>query len=345
MKTYTNFPIPNTYGLTVKAKKFVEIENVNDIPAALKNIEGKSFFILGSGSNTLFLNDFYDGTILKIVSKNVTIIENEPDDDDNNIVYINVDAGMDWNDFVNLTVEQNLYGAENLAYIPGTVGASPIQNIGAYGQEVSNIISFVEGYNFSKNDFDVLSNSDCNFGYRDSIFKNELKNNFIITTVGFVLNKEKNLNINYKDIQQYIEQNNLDLNDLTSKDIANIVTNIRKKKLPHYDELPNAGSFFKNPIVNKGQYEKLVSHFPEAASIFYKISEDKYKIPAAFLIEKAGLKGYKDGNVGTHINQPLVIVNYGAETGREILFFANKIKNIVLEKFGIELHSEVNIIE
>lgn len=343
MKILKNHPIQNTFGVSVKAKKFIIVEKDDDALNLLDHIKKDKFITIGEGSNVLFLNEFYDGVVINFATSEIKIFENEPDDDENYLKYINVDAGVKWIDFVNFTVNENLYGTENLANIPGTVGAAPIQNIGAYGQEVSNIITFVEGINLDTEQLDVLSNSDCKFGYRDSIFKNELKNKFIITNVGFALSSNKNLNLNYSDIQNYIAENKLDIENLTSKDIAEIITKIRNSKLPHYKQLPNAGSFFKNPVVDFNTYQYLVSFFENVPH--YKINDGEFKIPAAFLIEKAGLKGYRDGNVGTHINQPLVLVNYGVETGREILYFANKIKSIIKDKFNIELHSEVNIIE
>lgn len=343
MKILKNHPISNTFGINITAKKFIIVEKDDDVLNLLDHTKKDNFIIIGEGSNVLFLNEFYDGLVIHFATNEIKLFENEPNDDDNYLKYINVDAGVKWIDFVNFTVQENLYGAENLANIPGTVGAAPIQNIGAYGQEVSNIITFVEGINLETEQLDVLSNNDCKFGYRDSIFKNELRNKFIITNVGFALSTNKNLNLNYSDIQNFIAENKLNVDDLTSKDIAEIITKIRDAKLPHYKQLPNAGSFFKNPVVDLNTYQNLMNLFENVPH--YKINDNEFKIPAAFLIEKAGLKGYRDGNVGTHTNQPLVLVNYGVETGREILYFANKIKTIIKEKFNIELHSEVNIIE
>lgn len=350
MKLYENYKIPNTFGINVNASLYCEIENVNELLEIIDtyNIgkeDGKKYHILGLGSNTLFTKDF-DGIVIRNISNRIEPVnEDEEDideDSDTNEVFIDADAGVDWCNFVEYATKNGFYGAENLNMIPGYVGSAPVQNIGAYGAEVKDIITYVEGINLNTGKLQVLINEDCEFGYRNSIFKNELKNKFIITTVGFKLSKEKKLNINYKDIQQYIAANNINIDNLTSLDVAKIIAVIRANKLPDFDKVPNAGSFFKNPSVDEPHYLSLKKNYTEIPS--YKNDNGSYKIPAAWLIEKAELKGYRDGNVGTHTTQPLVIVNYGVDSGKEILNFAESIVDKINDIFGIKLEIEVNIV-
>lgn len=326
----------NTFGIEASAKYFVEVPTSDGLKAILSDpfFKTKSKLILGGGSNILFTKDF-DGLVIKITANDIEIIEENEDE-----TVIEASAGVIWNDLVLFCVERNLGGIENLSLIPGTVGAAPIQNIGAYGQELKDAfkslhtisIDTVEEKNFQKDE--------CNFGYRESIFKSRLKNRYIITKVTLILKKHPALNIAYRDIADAINKGNG--GDLTVKDISKIVSDIRRIKLPDPEVLGNAGSFFRNPEVTRDQFELLKEKYSNI--IGYRLNDNNYKISAGWLIEEAGLKGKRVGNSGTHSNHALVIVNYGKANGQEIYDFKNYVKNTITAKFGIELLEEVNII-
>ncbi|MDH7605583.1 MAG: UDP-N-acetylmuramate dehydrogenase [Melioribacter sp.] len=336
MNLYENYSLKhlNTFNIDVKAKYFLEVFNEHELTELINEIQGqKNVLILGAGSNILFTKD-YDGFIIKYISSEIKVLfENE------NHVIIKADAGVVWDDLVSYTVKKNYYGIENLSLIPGTAGAAPVQNIGAYGAEISNVIDYVEGYILDKNEKKILYRDECLFNYRDSIFKNELKNKFIITSVVLRLKKEKVLNISYRDIQNYFQGR--DYHTISIQDVRDAIINIRKSKLPDYTKLGNAGSFFKNPEIDFTLLELIKKEYPD---IPYHQINDKYKIPAAWLIEKCGYKGKRQGNTGTYEKQALVIINYGNATGEEIKNFADEIKQAVKNKFNIDLGYEVNII-
>ena len=336
LKIFENFSLKklNTFGIDIKTKYFVQITTVNEL---LELFANKKFInerkeILGFGSNILFTKDF-DGLIIqpKILFKK--IIKNTKD-----FVVVKVGAGEIWDDFVKYCVTNNFYGAENLSKIPGTVGACPIQNIGAYGVEAKDIIQEVEFFRIAQKKLDIYNNKVCNFGYRKSIFKTDLKSKIIITSVTFRLSKHINFNIEYKGIRE--ELNKYEIIDI--QNVRNAIINIRQNKLPDTEKLGNAGSFFKNPIISKEQFEALNNKFQNIP--YYSIPNNLYKIPAAYLIDKSGFKGYKSKNAGVCKTQPLVLVNFGNSTGLEILELATIIENGVFQKFGIKLEKEVNII-
>lgn len=326
----------NTFGIDAKARAFVEIKSEEEIIELLssKRIKGLRKFILGGGSNILLTKDF-DGLIIKNSIQGIKIINEE----DQSAV-IEAGAGENWNDLVTYCVERNLGGIENLTLIPGKVGAAPIQNIGAYGVELSDAFISLEGVHIDSVSKNSFTKDDCKFGYRNSVFKNVLKNNFIVTKITLKLCKNPVLKTEYGNVIDELGKTGKD--DFTIKDVSKVIAKIRREKLPDPAVLGNAGSFFKNPEINSGEYNLLKEKYPDIKG--YPAGSDKVKIPAAWLIEKAGWKGVRKGNTGTHIKHALVIVNYGNATGEEILHFAKDIKRSIYEIFGIILEEEVNII-
>lgn len=263
------------------------------------------------------------------------------DKEDEDFVYLTVNSGENWHDFVLYCVEQNYGGVENLSLIPGNVGTCPIQNIGAYGVEVKDVITKVEAVEIASTKLHTFANKDCKFGYRNSIFKNEAKNKYAITSVSFKLTKQNHtLNTSYGAIETELASKNITNPSL--KEVSNAVIAIRKSKLPDPKKIGNSGSFFKNPVISKSHFLELQNQYPNIPS--YIISEDEIKVPAGWLIETAGFKGKRFGNYGVHEKQALVLVNYGNATGKEIYALAQKIKETILNQFSIHLEIEVNII-
>ena len=325
----------NTFGINVKCKLFYEINNKGNLKELIKTNQFKqnNYLILGGGSNILFTED-YDGLIIKNEIRGIDII-----DEDDETKRIKVGAGENWHQFVLWTIKNELSGIENLALIPGNVGASPIQNIGAYGVEVKDFIDKVWTINLKNGKEKIFTNSECKFKYRDSIFKNELKDQYIILYVSFKLSKLPMLNTKYKDINSELLSLSL---EKSTKNICNAVINIRKRKLPDPKKIGNSGSFFKNPVIEKEKFEYLKKIYPNI--IGYKISSTEIKLAAGWLIDQCGWKGYRYKDAGVHKNQALVLVNYGEATGREIINLAEKIQNSVKKKFDINIYPEVNII-
>lgn len=326
----------NTFGVEARASLFAEMHTLQDIQTFLntERYKGRPKLIMGGGSNILFTKDF-EHVVMKISTKGIAKIN-----EDSDFVMINAQAGVPWDEFVNYCLDNNLSGVENLALIPGNVGSCPIQNIGAYGVEAKDCIESVEVVDIKNIQMYEISNKDCHFEYRDSIFKKELKDKAIIVSVTFKLSKKPKLNIEYGAIRD--ELNKMNIFDPTIRDVANAVTNIRRCKLPDPKETGNAGSFFKNPSVQEKEFSKLKSSFPEIPS--YTQPEGTFKIPAAWLIEQCGWKGFREGDAGVHEKQPLVLVNYGEASGNDICQLALAIQNSVKMKFGIRLDMEVNII-
>ena len=326
----------NTFHLEVFAKYFCEINNLDDLNSLISKdqFRNEEKLVLGGGSNILFTKDF-DGIVIKNSMSEVKVISENGDS-----ILIEVGAGYDWDKFVEYTINTGLNGLENLSLIPGTAGASPIQNIGAYGVEVKDVIKSVKGFSLDSLEQKSFSNSECKFGYRNSIFKNELKNNFIVTSVLFKLSKDGKTNSNYEAIKNYLSEKNI--LDVTPSEVRNAVIEIRKSKLPDPKEFGNAGSFFKNPVISKKEFDVIKYNFPDLNG--YQVGDESIKISAGWLIEKCGLKGKRLGNVGVYEKQALVIVNYGKASGVEILEFSKMIQNEVESKFNIELINEVNII-
>lgn len=326
----------NTFNLDVNTRYFVEIKDSAELNYLLetKEFQENETMIIGEGSNILFTKD-YDGLIIKFQNNFIEKI-----DEDENFVFIKSGAGVNWHNFVLFSIENNWGGIENLSLIPGTVGAAPIQNIGAYGQELKDTFHSLSYFDKEKKIFQIINNDKCNFGYRDSIFKNELKGKFIITDVTFRLNKNYQLNFSYGTIEEELIKSGK--KEFTIKDISDAVIKIRKSKLPDPTEIGNVGSFFKNPVVDLELFNSIKEKF-ENVPHFLQTNE-KIKIPAAWLIEKCGWKGFRKGNIGVHVNQPLVLVNYGGGKGNEIKQLSEMVKDSVLEKFNILLEAEVTII-
>jgi UDP-N-acetylmuramate dehydrogenase len=338
MKIFEDHPLIkyNTFGIDVKAKLFVETNSAEDVTELLRNekFTNEHKLILGGGSNLLFTKDF-NGLICKISISGINIVE-----EDDQSVLIEAGAGVLWNDLVNFAIENNYGGIENLSMIPGTVGAAPIQNIGAYGQELAETFYSLDGILFETGKAKTFAKDECNFGYRDSIFKNELKNKIIINSVRLKLSKNPEINLSYQEIMDEVQ--NQDIVNPSIKDVSELIAKIRNNKLPGPKEVKNAGSFFKNPVISIEKYENIGDIYPDLKS--YPVDDDNVKIPAAWLIEKCGLKGKRKGSVGAHQNQPLVIINHGDATGKEVLEFAKMIRKSVEELFNISLEFEVNII-
>ena len=325
----------NTFGIDAKAKYFTVFESVAELNNILTSevYKNNKTFILGGGSNLLFTED-YDGLIIHNKIAGICILE-----DNENDVIVEVGAGENWHNFVMWSVSQGLSGIENLALIPGTVGASPIQNIGAYGLEVKDTIIKVAAIEIATQKVKNFSNAECEFEYRNSIFKGKLKDKFIITKVTFNLSKIPLNKTTYGAIAE--ELRSLDKTPSPGS-IAEAVINIRSRKLPNPAELGNSGSFFKNPVIPTSKFTALQEKFPEVVG--YKISETETKVATGWLIDNAGLKGYRKADAGVHKNQALVLVNYGKASGKEIIALAKEIQTIVKEKYGIQIVPEVNIL-
>ena len=324
----------NTFGIDVNAKRFISITSVYELQQLLK-IE-QDIFLISGGSNML-LTDNIDKLVVHIDIKGISI-----DRENHNDIYLTVNAGENWHEFVLWCVSQKYGGLENLSLIPGNVGTCPIQNIGAYGVEVKDTISKVEAIEIKTGKLVSFSNSECNFGYRNSIFKNEVKGKYILTSVSFQLTKrEHNLNTSYGAIETELASKNIQ--KPTLKDVSDAVIAIRKSKLPDPKVIGNSGSFFKNPIISSELFFKLKSKYPNIPS--YPISETEVKVPAGWLIEQSGFKGKRFGDYGVHKKQALVLVNYGNATGKEIYSLAKKIQSFIKLNFEIDLEIEVNIIK
>ncbi|MBL4623937.1 MAG: UDP-N-acetylmuramate dehydrogenase [Flavobacteriales bacterium] len=325
----------NTFGIDVKTKLFARFSSVEEL-AELHSDERfqETRFILGGGSNVLLTQDF-DGLVLKneIIGKEIL------QEDDSHLI-IKVGAGETWHDFVMYCVENNYAGVENMSLIPGSVGAAPMQNIGAYGVELKSVFVSLDAFHIESGEMHVYNNEACKFGYRESIFKNSHKGLYIITSVAFQLNKKPVFNTSYGAISQELKR--MGVTDLSVKSISDAVINIRRSKLPDPKEIGNSGSFFKNPVISNELFEKVKQNHPQVAS--YPNGNMHTKIAAGWLIEQAGWKGKTIGNYGVHKNQALVLVNYGGATGSQIYDLSQEIIDSVNAKFGIELQREVNII-
>ncbi len=324
----------NTLGIDVKTRYFAEYFSVTEL-IDFFNLHPKQdlpLIILGGGSNVLFTKDF-EGYVLHPDIKGIEII-----DDSDDFVKIRVGAGVDWDELVDYCVDRNWGGIENLSLIPGNVGTCPIQNIGAYGVEVKDVITEVETLEIDRLKIHLFKNEDCRFGYRDSIFKRKLKGKHIINYVTFQLNKQPAFKLDYGNLKEELGK----YNEINIKNIRQAVINIRESKLPKPEDIGNAGSFFKNPVVQNYKADELKKYYPEMPT--YIQGSELIKIPAGWLIEKAGWKGKSIGRAGVHNKQALVLVNHGGATGREILYLAQEIQKSVKEKFGIDLEMEVNIV-
>ena len=323
----------NTFGIDAKAKEFIAIHSKDELSSLLKNY--KDIFILGGGSNMLLTKDI-EKLVVHIAIKGIEVVDTNED-----FVWVKANAGENWHQFVLYCIEHNYGGIENLSLIPGNVGTTPIQNIGAYGVEIKDTFFSCEAMEIDSQKLVTFDKESCAFGYRESIFKNKLKNTYIITAVTFKLTKRNHiLNTSYGAIETELASQNIEVPTL--KDVSNAVIAIRKSKLPDPKELGNSGSFFKNPIIPLSVYQKAILNYPEMPH--YKVSETEVKVPAGWLIEQAGFKGKRFGDAGIHKNQALVLVNYGKATGAEIVAVAKEIQETIAAKFGISIEAEVNII-
>ncbi|MCL6098022.1 MAG: UDP-N-acetylmuramate dehydrogenase, partial [Bacteroidetes bacterium] len=307
----------NTFKVEVNARFYAELESAEQILelTSQKEFQKLPVLILGEGSNILFTKN-YNGIVVRLISKGIKVV-----DEDAEFVFVNAQAGESWDDLVTYCVDKEYYGIENLSLIPGTVGAAPIQNIGAYGVELKDVFESLEGFDLGEQQKTILNNNQCAFGYRNSIFKNALKNKFLIANVTLKLKKEKGFNLNYRAFQEFVQKKKS--TEITIKEVSDLVKRIRMSKLPDPSKLGNAGSFFKNPEVDNKKFSELKKYFSDL--VFFKVDEHSYKIPAGWLIEKCGFKGKKNGNVGTYNKQALVIVNLGSADGIEIVNFAEQI--------------------
>ena len=335
MEIQTNFSLKNynTFGISAAAKSFISVTSEDELITVLQ--QQQNIFILGGGSNMLLTKDI-EKTVVHLNLKGIAITK-ETDD----FVWVTAQAGENWHEFVLWCLERNFGGLENLSLIPGNVGTTPIQNIGAYGVEIKDTMVSCEAIAIKTQEKRVFTNAECAFEYRESIFKKELKDQYIITAVTFQLTKKNHqLKTSYGAIEAELQQKNI--SNPTIQDVSLAVIAIRQSKLPDPKELGNSGSFFKNPIIPRITYEKALQNYPEMPH--YKISEELVKVPAGWLIEQAGFKGKRFGDAGIHKNQALVLVNYGNATGAEIEAVSKDIQKTILEKFGIAIEAEVNII-
>lgn len=338
MKIFEDYSLKgfNTFGIDVKSSHFVELLHKDDFQAFLSFAKPglKPYLVIGGGSNVLFVHDF-QGTIIKINIKGIEVIEQEK-----NLVYVKAYGGEIWDDLVQFCVENGYGGIENLSLIPGRVGAAPIQNIGAYGVELKDLFVELEAIALETGERKTFTHKECNFGYRTSIFKKELKDRYLILSVTLRLSLKPIFNTSYGSIEK--ELADMAIKDPCLKAIREAVINIRNRKLPGPEVLGNAGSFFKNPLVSQAMYENLKERFPGIIS--FEQSDGSHKLAAGWMIEFCGWKGFRRGDVGVYDQQALVLVNYGHATGKEIMEVAKEINESVFNTFGIALEMEVNVV-
>lgn len=325
----------NTFGIDATAANFIAINRNSDFLNLLQSSDWqRDFFILAGGSNVLFTKNF-EGSIIWVNNKGIRVI-----DENSEFVCVEVAAGEEWDDFVKWSVSNNYGGVENLALIPGKCGSSAVQNIGAYGSEAKDVIFEVKAFLIKEKKEIVLKNTDCQFDYRYSIFKNELKNKTIISSVVYKLSKNAKPQLNYQSLKDFLSNKNI-VNPCI-KDVYDAVCEIRNEKLPNHKEIGNAGSFFKNPIIDRTLFEKIFAKHPDL--VFWEVSENRIKLAAGQLIEKCAWKGKRIGDAGVHAKQALVLVNYGNAKGIDIFNMSKNIIDDVAENFGIVLEPEVIIL-
>lgn len=327
----------NTFGIDVNAKLFASVQTLDELKEVLNTPAARNneLLFLGGGSNMLLKSDL-DKFVIKLELDGIEVLKENDES-----VLVKSGAGVVWHEFVMHTLDKGWFGLENLSLIPGSVGASPIQNIGAYGVEIKDRFEFLEALNLDTLEIEQFNLSDCNFGYRESVFKRGLKGKYVITSVVYRLSKSPQLNTSYGIINQQLDE--MGITNPSPKDVSNAVIAIRQSKLPDPKEIGNSGSFFKNPIVETSIAEKIKENYPNMPS--YPVDEDHMKLAAGWLIEQAGWKGKQIDNYGVHKKQALVLVNYGGATGEQIYKLSTDIINSVKDKFGVALEREVNIIE
>ena len=322
----------NTFGIDVSAKKIVYLNELKQLDK-ISNL--KDSFIIGGGSNILLTKDVEKTVVINQTKGICTVKEDE------NFIELAVASGEDWHEFVMYCIQKGYGGIENMSLIPGSVGAAPMQNIGAYGREIKDVLTYVNAVDLDTREMKKFTNEECEFGYRESIFKKSAKGNYFIVDVGIRLTKKNHqINTSYGDIEKWLNTNQIESPKI--KDVSNAVIAIRKSKLPDPNDLGNSGSFFKNPIISSTHFEDLSKKFTLIKS--YPVSDQKVKVPAGWLIESLGWKGKRVGNTGSHQNQALVLVNYGNATGSEVKKLAEDIKKSVWDTYKIQLETEVNII-
>lgn len=326
----------NTFGFDAIARYFVSITSISQLQELLRDPQWKSLphWILGGGSNILLTQDV-EALVMQISIKGIERIR-----EDEQHVWLQVGAGENWHQFVLYCIENGYAGVENLSLIPGTVGAAPMQNIGAYGVEIKDVFEQLQAVEIATGQVHIFDGSACAFGYRESVFKRALKDQYIITSVTFRLQKKPTFHVTYGDIQKTLEV--MQVRELSLRAVSDAVIHIRQSKLPDPVQIGNAGSFFKNPEIPRSSFEALKAQYPTLPG--YPINDETVKVPAGWLIEQAGWKGYRDGSVGVHDRQALVLVHYGSGTGQQIKELAGKVQDSVEEKFGIRLSPEVNFI-
>ena len=322
----------NSFGVDQRAARLVEFETAEDLRTFFAaGIPGR-WTVLAGGNNILFTED-YDGVLLTPVARQIALLSDDGDE-----VRLRVEAGVEWDDLVEWAVERGLWGIENLSLIPGKAGSAPVQNIGAYGCEAKDAIRRVEMYCVETGNLLTLDAAHCGFGYRESVFKHDLKGRVIITAVEIALSHTPRPRLGYGDVEREVEARG----GATLRNIREAICSIRRAKLPDPAVLGNAGSFFKNPVVEASVAENLLKTYPEMPH--YPAPEGRVKLAAGWLIDRAGMKGRREGAVGVHERQALVLVNHGGATGGEVIAFAHKVQETVREKFGIEIDTEVNIL-
>ncbi|WP_100610021.1 UDP-N-acetylmuramate dehydrogenase [Confluentibacter lentus] len=325
----------NTFGIDAKAKHFVSVTTIDELKKVLELTEYPEKLILGGGSNMLLTKD-QDLLVVHINIKGISVVS-----EDNDTVLVKANAGENWHEFVLWCINKDFGGIENLSLIPGNVGSAPIQNIGAYGVELKDTFFSCEAMSLETKKIETFTKEDCHFDYRNSIFKQQAKGKYIITSVTFKLSKHNHqLHINYGTILSQLEAMNI--SNPTIQDISKAVIDIRRQKLPNPKEIGNSGSFFKNPVITKSHYQALLENFNDMPS--YAVSDDEVKVPAGWLIEKAGFKGKRFGDYGVHKHQALVLVNYGNAKGEDILKLAELIQKTIKRLFDISIEAEVNIL-
>ena len=337
METNVNLKHYNSFGFKTTTKYFVEINEIQELEALIRSdvFKSEKHLILSGGNNILFQEECFDGLVVYINTKGIEVLRERE-----NEVVVRAQAGENWPDFVRFTVEKGWHGLENLAHIPGKVGAAPVQNIGAYGIELKDSFLQCEALELATGEKRVFTKEECCFGYRNSVFKNELKGQYVITSVDFLLHKQAKLKLEYGNIKAYLSEHGIETPTLLQ--LHDAICAIRDAKLPDVKQIGSAGSFFKNPVIDRVQFEALQKDYPSIPH--YDEPNGKVKVPAGWLIEQAGWKGWRDEHMGVYEKQALVLVHYGGGKGEDIVCLAKRIQDSVEEKFGIKITPEVNFV-
>ena len=326
----------NTFGIDAWCRDFIEYATIDELKALLPALQGVRWLHIGGGSNLLFVNDF-KGTVLHSAILGYSEVKRSE-----GCVWLRVGAGCDWDELVAYCLEQGYYGLENLSLIPGEVGASAVQNIGAYGVEAGDFIDSVETVDVQTGQIRIFTHRECEYAYRSSIFKHALRGKYIVTHVVYRLSLDFTPDLEYAAIRRELDARDIAPGNVTPQQLRELIIDVRRSKLPDPDQIGSAGSFFMNPVITVAQFEKLRVKYPELPH--YEV-EDGVKIPAGWLIEKCGWKGQSMGPAGVYAKQALILVNLGGATGEDIVRLSNAVRQDVRDKFGIEIHPEVNFIE